>query len=84
MGGHADPAFTLRVYAHAMREEESDLSFLEFGRDRGPGRPYTAPVFESDSETESPTRATGRAFKQIGGVSEGTRTPDLQGHNLAL
>jgi len=27
--GHADPAFTLRVYAHAMREEESDLSFAE-------------------------------------------------------
>ena len=29
--GHADPAFTLRVYAHAMRDEESDLSFAEFG-----------------------------------------------------
>jgi integrase len=23
--GHADPALTLRVYAHAMREEENDL-----------------------------------------------------------
>ncbi len=40
--GHADPALTLRVYAHAMREEEQDLSFAEFG---GPGRPYTAPRF---------------------------------------
>ena len=29
--GHSDPALTLRVYAHAMREEESDLSFLDFG-----------------------------------------------------
>jgi hypothetical protein len=29
--GHADPALTLRVYAHAMREEENDLSFAEFG-----------------------------------------------------
>ena len=29
--GHSDPAFTLRVYAHAMRDEESDLSFAEFG-----------------------------------------------------
>jgi hypothetical protein len=34
--GHADPALTLRVYAHAMREEEIDLSFAEFD---GPGRP---------------------------------------------
>jgi integrase len=34
--GHADPALTMRVYAHAMREEEHDLSFADFG---GPGRP---------------------------------------------
>jgi len=27
--GHADPALTLRTYAHAMRETESDLTFLE-------------------------------------------------------
>jgi integrase len=37
--GHADPALTLRVYAHAMRNEETDLSFAEFG---DPKRPYTA------------------------------------------
>ena len=30
--GHADPALTLRVYAHAIREEEHDLSFADFGR----------------------------------------------------
>ena len=29
--GHANPELTLRVYAHAMREEETDLSFLDFG-----------------------------------------------------
>ncbi len=29
--GHASPELTLRVYAHAMREEETDLSFLDFG-----------------------------------------------------
>ncbi len=29
--GHASPELTLRVYAHVMREEESDLSFLDFG-----------------------------------------------------
>lgn len=28
--GHADPALTMRVYAHAMREEETDLSFADF------------------------------------------------------
>ncbi len=38
--GHADPALTLRVYAHALRDEETDLSFAEFG---DPKRPYTAP-----------------------------------------
>ncbi len=29
--GHSNPELTLRVYAHAMREEETDLSFLDFG-----------------------------------------------------
>ena len=29
--GHSDPAMTLRVYAHALSEEETDLSFLDFG-----------------------------------------------------
>jgi integrase len=33
--GHADPALPLRVYAHAMREEESDLSFADFARPGG-------------------------------------------------
>jgi hypothetical protein len=42
--GHSDPALTLRVYAHAMREEETDLSFAEFG---GSERLYPAPT-ESD------------------------------------
>ncbi len=28
--GHANPELTLRVYAHALREEETDLSFLDF------------------------------------------------------
>jgi len=41
--GHADPALTLRVYAHAMRHEESDLSFAQFG---GARRHQTAPILE--------------------------------------
>jgi integrase len=45
--GHADPALTMRVYAHAMREEETDLSFAEFGSMRdGARRLYASP--ESD------------------------------------
>jgi integrase len=40
--GHADPSLTLRYYAHALREEETDLSFAEFGDPRRPF--YTAPA----------------------------------------
>jgi integrase len=36
--GHSDAAMTLRVYAHALREEESDLSFLDFGGTKRPPR----------------------------------------------
>jgi hypothetical protein len=39
--GHADPAFTLRVYARAMRDEKTDLSFAELG---SPGRPSPGPT----------------------------------------
>ncbi len=45
--GHSDPALTLRVYAHAMREEESDLSFAEFGDSK---RLYTAPALDGDRD----------------------------------
>ncbi len=48
--GHADPSLTLRVYAHALREDEIDLSFADFG---GLGRPYTA-LDESDEIANSP------------------------------
>ncbi|MEE9606448.1 MAG: tyrosine-type recombinase/integrase [Myxococcota bacterium] len=32
--GHSNPELTLRVYTHALREEETDLSFLDFGGTR--------------------------------------------------
>ena len=38
--GHSDPALTLRVYAHAMREDDRDVSFAEFGDSE---RLYTSP-----------------------------------------
>ena len=47
--GHADPAMTIRVYAHAMLEDEADLSFAEFGV---PRRPYTAPTENEEDQEE--------------------------------
>jgi hypothetical protein len=46
--GHADPALTLRTYAHAMKNEESDLSFANFGDSK---RLYPAPT-ESTASAE--------------------------------
>ena len=43
--GHADPALTLRVYAHALPEEDSDLSFAEYSVSK---RLYPAPGSEDD------------------------------------
>ena len=59
--GHADPALTLRVYAHAMPEEEADVSFADFD---APKRLYTAPVDEdvldeSDNYAEPLARREG-------------------------
>ena len=42
--GHFTAELELRVYAHAMRDEESDLSFAEFG---GSKRLYPAPGEEA-------------------------------------
>ena len=53
--GHADPALTLRVYTHAIRVEETDLSFADFGgRRRARRRLWTAPRLgeHSDSATD--------------------------------
>ncbi len=44
--GHSDPALTLRVYAHAMSEEETDVCFAEFD---ATGRPHTAPADKDGS-----------------------------------
>ena len=52
--GHANPAVTLRAYAHAMPLEGGDLSFADF---RGPRRPETA---RGDFEPASNDNAPGR------------------------
>ena len=46
--GHADPSFTLRIYADAIRSDDEDLSFAEFVS--GPGRPDTAPKDLGDTD----------------------------------
>ena len=62
--GHSDPALTLRVYAHAMREEETDLSFAEFGGTKsGSERLYPAPTLSSD-DRESPNYADSMARRE--------------------
>jgi hypothetical protein len=64
--GHTDPAFTLRVYAHAMRRDEGDkerLKSLVEGRDWAPlgtERPTerpTEPEWPDPENDESPADA---------------------------
>jgi len=56
--GHRDPAFTMRVYAHAMRDEETDLSFVEFGREASPDAGQTAPNVSIRLQGLEPRSAT--------------------------
>ncbi len=55
--GHANPELTLRVYAHTFREEESDLSFLDFGSTRRHPRGTNRMVAAA---TKTPPRANAR------------------------
>ena len=41
--GHSSPTITLTTYAHALREEEVDLSFADFAFADDLKRPYAAP-----------------------------------------
>jgi len=58
--GHANPELTLRVYAHAMREEESDLSFLDFGASGDTKRHPRGTKRRAAAGTRKPLRATPR------------------------
>ena len=68
--GHADPTLTLRVYAHAMADDETDLSFasLDFDGDR---RRYTA-TDENDLTEES------RKYAEVLVRREGFEPPTLR------
>ena len=60
--GHANPELTLRVYAHALREEETDLSFLDFG---GTKRHPRGTQRKAVASTRKPLRATPRRGSRI-------------------
>ncbi len=59
--GHANPELTLRVYAHAMREEETDLSFLDFG---GTKRHPGGTERRADAIMSKPVRTTPREIRK--------------------
>ena len=73
--GHANPEMTLRVYAHAMREEESDLSFLDFGGTKWHPRGTSA---RAVATTTKPPRATMRRGFEKHGARDRVRTGDPQ------
>jgi hypothetical protein len=58
--GHASPMLTLKTYAHSMQDEETDLSFADFGSPSAPKRPYTAPLLSDGSDNENAPDLTGR------------------------
>jgi hypothetical protein len=51
---------TLKTYAHSMPDEETDLSFADFGTKSAPKRPYTAPLPNDDPDNENAPDLTGR------------------------
>ena len=55
---------TLKTYAHAMREEEGDLSFADFAASTTPKEGtrllYTSPTGSADPQTENAPDLTGR------------------------
>jgi integrase len=73
--GHSNPELTLRVYAHALREEETDLSFLDFG---GTRRHPRGTERKRAVATKKPLRATprrgSRFLEQKTGLDPVTRT----------
>jgi integrase len=56
--GHSNPAFTLRVYAHAMPAEHGDVEFANFSSVAK--RRYASPTSYDTSETENAPGVTGR------------------------
>ena len=58
--GHSSPMLTLKTYAHAIREEEMDLSFADFEVRDGSERLYPAPGSSTEGRHENPPDLTSR------------------------
>ena len=58
--GHANPELTMRVYAHALPSEESDLAFADFGAENGAKRLYPAPALEVIAQDNNAPAASER------------------------
>ncbi len=59
--GHANPALTLRQYAHALPLESGDLDFADFDTEKnGSERLYPAPTSDAPPETENAPDLSGR------------------------
>ncbi len=71
--GHADPSLTLRVNAHAVPEDEYDLSFSEFNV---PGQHYTSPASVKRAAARRALGATDRSEREIGGARDQDRSGD--------
>ena len=52
--GHRNAEMTLRVYAHVLREEETDLSFLDFGGTKRHPRGTKAPSRDLNENAPAP------------------------------
>ncbi len=76
--GHADPALTLRVYAHVLPEDEVDLSFADFSVSK---RLYPAPASEdAHSESRNPPNflaPPARLERATPGLGKRTGAPQL-------
>jgi len=59
--GHANPETTLRVYSHALREEEPDLSFADFSTSR---------MHPGASEPETVPKANREAARKVAGIKD--------------
>ena len=78
--GHSNPELTLRVYAHAMPVDESDLAFADFGgADSGAKRLYPAPGSEGDATNNN---APGTSHRGRTGILE--RETGLEPATLSL
>ena len=73
--GHANPELTLRVYAHALSEEEQDLSFLDFGdTKRHPDGTSRVRDEEPRTRGRATPRRSGRTLEHETGLEPATTT----------